>query len=234
MYNRNILKQSAIDILENSTKGHDIEHMEMVYNLSQRINKGEEFPADDDILYAASWLHDLGHTIYDPEDPSYSKHPEKSVDIARDILEDVGFPMDKRLLTLKAILLHDDRKPWGTHKSVDEIEVKIIQDADNLEALGERGVKRIIAYCETVHMPYFNPSLKWNDSEAKSQSILHNIYAHMEIYNKLHTNTAKILGKSKIHQHYYMLKQLIEKHNNLCEDKRGIADTIPPLPCDIS
>ena len=222
MYNRNGLEHRILEILKNSTPGHDPEHMKRVYELQKEINDGEGKIADDDIMHADSWLHDVGHTIYDPKDPRYEKHPQRSVEIARKILPEFNFPESKLQLTLKAIRWHDDTKPWGSHKKFNEPEILILQDADNLEALGEIGVKRIIAYCETVGIAYFAPGLSWNDPNAKFKSALHNIYAHLSLYDVLNTETARRLAVQKIKYQCAFLERELKNMN----------EEVPSFPYD--
>jgi len=231
MYDSVGLEQRVSKLLEESKiSEHDPAHMKRVHLYQRKINRGEGNLVDDEIMHANSWLHDVGHISYNSEDPtSFDKHPERSVEIAKKILPEVGFPEEKLELVLKAIRWHDDTKPWGTHQKFDEPEVLILQDADNLEAIGEIGVKRLIAYGNTVNMPYFIPELSWDDPEAKSKSILHNIYAHLNIYNLLNTKTAKEIAKPMLKHMYDFIKQEIIKFYS-AKDEHEIADKIPPFP----
>lgn len=234
MYDRKGLEQRVAKVLEESLiPKHDPPHMNRVYRWQRAINNGEGGIADDDIMHADSWLHDVGHAIPDPTDLTHERHPIRSVEFARKILPEFGFRHYKIPLTLKAIRWHDDTKPWGTHQKFKEPAVLILQDADNLEAIGEIGVKRIIAYSNSVGMNYFIPELSWNDPESKSKSLLHNIYAHLNVYNVLNTKTAKEFAKPMIKYQYNYLKQELMKYYST-KDESSIAHRIPPISCDLS
>jgi uncharacterized protein len=193
------LESRVKEILENSNaiSGHDIYHMKRVWHLAKQIAAGENVPVDLDVVYAACLLHDAGHTIPDiKNDPTHEGHPKRSVQIAKQILPEVGFPQKKMPLTLQAILLHDDTKPWGSFTKTDKREIWYVQDADNLEAIGAMGLTRIIAYGAKVGMALYTPERPLDDPESKSKSIIHDIYAHLSVY--FNTETAKIIAAPRI------------------------------------
>jgi HD superfamily phosphodiesterase len=218
MYRREDLEKVIEKILEKSTPGHDIEHMLRVWNLAKQIIDGEKISVDEEIVYAACMLHDVGHTIYDPKDPLYVKHPIRSMEIARKVLPEIGFPEEKIPLTLEAIRLHDDTKPWGTKTKTDKREIWYVQDADNIEALGANGLTRLILFCiPTAKMKDYIPELSLDDPKARWESMVHDVYAHgLELYDNLHTHTAKTLvGEGKT----FMLRfvELYIKERNLAK-----------------
>lgn len=196
----------------NAISGHDIYHMRRVWHLAEKIADGERVPADLDVVYAACLLHDAGHTKPDiKNDPTHEGHPKRSVEIAKQILPEVGFPKKKMPLTLQAILLHDDTKPWGKFIKTDKREIWYVQDADNLEAIGAIGLTRIIAYCSKVGMALYIPELPLDDPGAKSKSIIHDIYAHLSVY--LNTETAKIIAAPRICFAKQHITEFLEEFN---------------------
>jgi uncharacterized protein len=115
-------------------------HQPRLYALTQRI--AADIPHDDDVLYAAAWLHDLGVFIgHRPEDPlqlATWDHVAYVMQRAPAILSDAQFPADKIPAVLEAIRTHQPNDEPGT------IEGIILRDADILEQLGSIGILRTV------------------------------------------------------------------------------------------
>jgi uncharacterized protein len=97
---------------------------------------------DDDVLYAAAWLHDLGVFIgHRPEDPVELERWDNvayAMDHAPGILARVGFPAAKIPAVVEAIRTH---QPSCQPTAVEGI---ILRDADILEQLGAVGIMRTV------------------------------------------------------------------------------------------
>ena len=115
-------------------------HQPRLYALACRLAEGMEF--DDDILFAAAWMHDLGVFLgHRPEDPAELQHWDHvpyTVARSRELLTAWGFPPEK-LLGVEAAI--------RTHQAKDEpvlVEAVILRDADILEQLGAIGILRAV------------------------------------------------------------------------------------------
>ncbi len=115
-------------------------HQPRLYALACTI--GHDLAADDDVLYAAAWLHDLGvFTGHRPEDPDLLARWDNVVyalNKTPGILMELGFPADKIDLVLECIRHH---QPSAAPES---IESTILRDADILEQLGAVGILRTV------------------------------------------------------------------------------------------
>ncbi len=116
-------------------------HQPRLYALAARLGQGMEF--DDDILFAAAWMHDLGvfagHRPADPEELSRWNHVPYTVERSRELLQGWGFPAGKLEGVAAAIRTHQPQdEPQGT-------EAVLLRDADILEQLGAVGALRAIA-----------------------------------------------------------------------------------------
>jgi uncharacterized protein len=115
-------------------------HQPRLYALTCQIGEGMTY--DDDVVYAAVWLHDLGvFTGHRPEDPEQLKrwdNTKYSVEQSPAILQSVGFPPEKIPAVLEAIRTHQPAFEPAT------IEGTILRDADILEQLGAIGVLRTV------------------------------------------------------------------------------------------
>lgn len=116
-------------------------HQPRLHRLACEVGRGLAF--DEDIVFAAAWLHDLGvfigHRPEDPEALARWDHVTYTVDRVPAILRDSGFPPEKIQAVLAVI---------QTHQPADEpvsLEAVIVRDADILEQLGAIGILRAAA-----------------------------------------------------------------------------------------
>jgi len=120
---------------------HKFGHQPRLYALTQQIGHGLTY--DDDVVFAAVWLHDLGVFIGQrPEDPDALKtwdHVAYIVEKAPAILTEASFPSEKIHAVLDVICTH---QPQDTPLTV---EATIARDADILELLGAIGITRTLA-----------------------------------------------------------------------------------------
>src|SRR5271170_634538 len=114
------------DIIEHEARPLDkYGHQPRLYELTRKI--GEELTYDDDIVWAAAWLHDIGVFVGNrPEDHDELlrwDHVKYACDRATAILSEAGFPSEKTPAVLDAM---------RTHRSQDDpqtIEATILRDA---------------------------------------------------------------------------------------------------------
>ncbi len=115
-------------------------HQPRLYALSQQIGKGLAY--DDDVVFAAAWLHDLGvfvgHRPEDPEQLAAWDSVGYACAKAPEVLKQCGFPVNKIEPTVEAIRTH---QPGADPQSV---EGTVLRDADILEQLGSVGILRAV------------------------------------------------------------------------------------------
>ncbi|HVW78286.1 MAG TPA: HD domain-containing protein [Alloacidobacterium sp.] len=116
-------------------------HQPRLYALTQAIGAGLDY--DDDVVYAAAWLHDLGVFIGNrPENPAELTkwdHVRYICDRTPQILTETGFPAEKIQLVISAIKEHQP------HDEPSSTEAEILRDADILEQLGAIGILRTVS-----------------------------------------------------------------------------------------
>ncbi len=113
-------------------------HSERDYALAQSLAAADHVVLDDDVLFAASYLHDIAaFPPWGGEEPP--DHSDVGADVVEKILSGTGFPMEKLAAVRAAIRTHMYyRDPIGP-------EATYLHDADALDWLGAIGVARIIA-----------------------------------------------------------------------------------------
>ena len=116
-------------------------HQPRLFTLACRIGEGLGF--DDDVVFAAAWMHDLGvflgHRPQDPEELARWNHVPYTIVRSRELLAGWGFPAGKLDAVAEAI---------RTHQPQDEpvaLEAVLLRDADILEQLGAVGALRALA-----------------------------------------------------------------------------------------
>ena len=114
-------------------------HSERDYGLARELAREDKVTLDDDILYAAAYLHDMA--AFKPWDREKEgiDHADEAARIVDTVLAGTGFPMGKIEAVRGAIKTHMfDRDPVGP-------EAKYLHDADALDWLGAVGIARILA-----------------------------------------------------------------------------------------
>jgi uncharacterized protein len=134
-------RQSVIDYIRAEALPEDkFGHQPRLYALACRLGQGLNY--DDDILFAAAWMHDLGvflgHRPSDPAQLAAWDHVPYTVARTRELLAAWEFPLEK---------LDDVEQAIRTHQPKDSpeiIEAVLLRDADILEQLGAIGVARAL------------------------------------------------------------------------------------------
>lgn len=111
------------------------------YALARELAAADQVKLDDDVLYAAAYLHDMA--AFPPWENAKADHADEAARLVDAILKGSGFPMAKIDAVRSAIRTHMfDREPSGP-------EALYLHDADALDWLGAIGVARIIALADS-------------------------------------------------------------------------------------
>jgi uncharacterized protein len=132
-------RQSVIDYIRIEAQPEDkFGHQPRVYALATRIADGMGY--DDDILFAAAWMHDLGvftgHRPKDAAQLSAWNHVPYTIHRSRELLTTWGFPVEKLDGVEAAIRYHQAKDKPITAEGI------LMRDADILEQLGAIGILR--------------------------------------------------------------------------------------------
>jgi uncharacterized protein len=128
-------------IRANAKPSDKFSHQPRLYRVAVSLAQGHRF--DDDVLYAAAWMHDLGVFIgHRPDDVSQLAqwdHIGYATTQAPGVLRSCGFPLEKIPAVLEAIRSH---MPSGKPSSFEGV---VLRDADILEQLGAVGILRTVS-----------------------------------------------------------------------------------------
>lgn len=112
------------------------EHCRRLYASERDIADGEALAADDDILFAIAWLHDVG--TFEEFAGSGDTPSECAAVAASRLLPEAGFPAGKLDAVVRIIREHSFE--GDTRENA---EARILRDADMLEFLGAVGLMRL-------------------------------------------------------------------------------------------
>jgi uncharacterized protein len=177
-------------------------HQPRLYALTQLV--GRDMSYDDDVVYAAAWLHDLGVFIgHRPEDPELLSGWDNvtyAMKQAPAVLLRSGFPTTKVAQVVEVIRTHQP------HLSPTSLEGTILRDADILEQLGAIGIMRVVAKIgRDTRYPTFTDA-----AATLSKSLA-------DLPGKIQLDTAKKLAQSRISLLQAFLNELNEEaYGALC------------------
>jgi uncharacterized protein len=137
----NASRAAIIEYIRGNARPVDkLSHQERLYDLTKLVGAGQAY--DDDVVFAAAWMHDLGVFIgHRPEDvQALAKWDSKTyaVEQVPGVLGKLGFPREKIPAVIQAIAGH---LPGDNPQTLEGI---ILRDADILEQLGAAGILRCV------------------------------------------------------------------------------------------
>lgn len=156
------------------------QHSERNYLLALRLAKGDDLHVDTDVLFAASFLHDMAPFMPCPD--KKIEHGECAAMQAKKMLEGTGFPMQK----LAAVQQAERGHMYYSSPGNDPTAI-VLHDADSLDFLGAIGAARILSLTG-AQAPSFAPAVKTLRGFLK------------DIPPRLITNTAKRVGADRVAQ----------------------------------
>ena len=167
------------------------------YEMTLSLAREEGVTVDDDALYAAAYLHDMGGI------PPYAKagvdHGDRSIQLVDSVLRDAGFPMEKSALVKEIIDHHQYYRPADTLAVA-----SLFRDADILDFLGAVDVARILSLTTREN---FTPDLP-HAVEAIRQNML-------QMPGRLQSAAAKREGAKRVAEMQRYLDELSAETDSL-------------------
>lgn len=135
-------RQAIVDYIGSQANPPDkFSHQPRLYQLASQLAEGQAY--DDDVLFAAAWLHDLGVFIgHRPDEPTALARWDNvayALERVPGLLQKFGFPADKIPAVVEVIRTHlPSARPTS-------FEGTLMRDADILEQLGAVGILRTVS-----------------------------------------------------------------------------------------
>jgi uncharacterized protein len=129
------VREFAAAYFKNPAWGYS--HSQRDYALAKELAAADHVALDDDVLFAAAYLHDIA--AFAPWEDTRLDHSDVGARVVDSVLKGTGFPMAKIDAVRGAIRTHMYyRDPVGA-------EALYLHDADALDWLGAIGVARVMA-----------------------------------------------------------------------------------------
>jgi len=194
------LRPEVLRLFKNESSGHDITHLERTMNIALYLQKHEG--GDEMIVGISAFLHDI-HRIMGEETGKYV-YPKDSLDRVREIL----LITDLTEMQINQILYcieHHETYNWNNPQNKEKnINALILQDADNLDAIGAIGIGRTFTYGGAHNIPMYVSDVplevpeNYDDGIGNAASTIHHFYQNLlRLGEYMNTNTAKQLAKDR-------------------------------------
>lgn len=201
------LESELADMFKKSSS-HDLYHLRRVMNLALHIQEKEG--GDREVIAISALLHDV-HRLMQLEQGRYVE-PHESLHIIEKILTKCNVDVSKIKKILHCVEYHEEYSFTPKGKTVSDIETLIIQDADNLDALGAMGIGRTFTYSGEHHRPMWDPTHPIKDGKYIDSSLGHSSIHHfydklLKLKDDMNTNTGKAMA---LHRHKFIEQFLKE------------------------
>jgi uncharacterized protein len=184
--------QSEFD--EEST-GHDWHHIERVYDNACFIQSKEG--GDRVVIELAALLHDISDHKFN------GGKMDEGGKVAYMLLIENNATVELAE-KVKLIVNSVSYKGANVSDNSNTLEAQIVQDADRLDAIGAIGIARAFAFGGNRNRPIYTPDVKpkLHDTfeeyaNSKSHTINHFHEKLLLLKNRLHTETAKVIGNER-------------------------------------
>jgi len=193
------LKPFVIELFKNDSTGHDISHLERVMKLALHIQENEG--GDRLIIGISAFLHDV-HRIMQNKTGKFVP-PKDSINEIKNILSNIDLTEEQVNKICYCIEYHEEYNWNGCN--VEDLNTLILQDADNLDAIGAIGIGRTFSYMAVHNMPMYNEEIPLNNTEdfvenkiVVDPSTIHYCYHKLfKLSNNMNTDTAKRIAQER-------------------------------------
>ncbi|MGC5746965.1 HD domain-containing protein [Chryseobacterium sp. NFX27] len=186
--------------LKGAEAGHDWYHIERVWKLSRKIAAAED--CNQEVVELSALLHDIADPKFHNGDESIAPKVAREFLESQQVSEEV---IEKVLFIIKNISF----KNRGEVPAELPIELKIVQDADRIDAIGAIGIGRTFNFGgfknNPMYDPEIQPSLNMSKDEYKKSNgttINHFYEKLLLLKNLMNTEKGKEIAQQR---HDYML-----------------------------
>ena len=153
------------------------------------------------IIGISAYLHDI-HKMMQNETGKFIP-PKDSIKEIKKILSNIDLTEEQVNKICYCIEYHKEYN-WNGF-NVEDLNTLILQDADNLDAIGAIGIGRTFSYMAVHNMPMYNEKVQLNNIEEYVEnkivvdpSTMHHIYHKLlRIGNNMNTATAKRIAQER-------------------------------------
>ncbi|MBU0667130.1 MAG: HD domain-containing protein [Nanoarchaeota archaeon] len=192
------LEEEIKALFHKDSSGHDIYHLKRTLNNALTIQKKEG--GDKLVIAVSAFLHDI-HRIIQNETGSFCS-PKNSLPKVKDILDKTTLTEDQKAKVLHCIEFHEEYDFSENGKTVNDAETLVLQDADNLDAIGAIGIGRTFSYGGSNNVTMWIPEKPFDrntyEESEKDPSTIHHFYSKLlKLKENMNTKTAKNMARKR-------------------------------------
>jgi uncharacterized protein len=178
--------------------GHDWWHIYRVWQLAKKLAQTEE---------VNHFVVELGALLHDIADSKFHENEETGIKEAKDFLTSLGVN-EPIILHIEQIIRNISFKGGNAVQTFDSAELRLLKDADRLDAIGAIGIARTFSYGGYRLRPFYDPDVKPREDltpeeykNNKGTTINHFYEKLLKLKDNMYTETAK---KMALARHTYM------------------------------
>jgi len=192
------LQTEIKSIVAADSSGHDFNHLLRVMNTALCLQEKEG--GDRLVLAASALLHDLHRMVENETGRFFS--PKESLPQVSALLTKVAFPQERHADVLHSVEFHEEYAFSQSGITVTDIETLILQDADNLDAIGAMGIARTFAFGGAHGVPMWLPEEPCDrpsyDESRRDPSVLHHFHSKLlKLKENMNTETGKRMAEAR-------------------------------------
>ncbi len=192
------LGPSVSELFGSDSSGHDLHHSWRTMRNALYLQEHEG--GDRVVVGIAALLHDV-HRAMESERGEFVP-PVESLGLVREMLSGLELDDDQVEQICFSIEHHEDYNWNGDN--VDDLNAHIVQDADNLDAIGAVGIARAFSYGGAHDMSLYDPDVPINESDdyretlSRDASTIHHFYHKaFKLAQNMNTATARELAQRR-------------------------------------
>ena len=191
------LRVKVSEYFSSDASGHSVDHLERVLKYALYLQTKEG--GDIVVVAIASYIHDV-HRIMGNEKKCFVS-PKDSLEVVSSFIEDLDIAEEQKKHILYAVEHHEEYN-FGDGVTVSDIESKIVQDADNLDAIGAMGIARTIRYCVARGLPDYIVDVHlyrnaYNEGKEDISAVHHIHNKLLRLGDYMNTDTAKKIAMKR-------------------------------------
>ena len=202
------LTEKLREHFSDDASGHDLMHLVRVCNMAKHLQEKEG--GNLEVIVYAALLHDV-HRLIQRKTGKFCK-PSDSIPEVKQLLS--GFHLSVTLVEkiYHCVEFHEEYAFSKRGLTANDLETQILQDADNLDAMGAIGIARTFAYGGHHSLPIWLPEAPFRfddyDESVNDISNIHHFYNKLlKLKDHMNTKTAKELGEAR---HQFMENFLVQ------------------------
>lgn len=192
------LEKEIQPLFDNENTGHDIYHLVRVKNLALHI--AEKEGGDKFVIGVGAYLHDI-HRVIHKNSIKYCT-PKESLPLTESMLNKIEISDEIKSKILHCVEFHEEYNFSKSGKTASDLETLVIQDADNLDAMGAVGIGRAFTYGGCHNMQIWDPKIPFGrdgfDENQDDQTTIHHFHhKSLKLNDNFNTETAKAIARER-------------------------------------